>query len=49
MKKPKIAVQRYRHSKTHKFILDLRGYGKGRRFFKTRAEAEAFLAARGLA
>ena len=41
MKKPKIAVQRYRHSKTHKFILDLRGYGKGRRFFKTRAEAEA--------
>lgn len=41
MKKPKIAVQPYRHSKTHKFILDLRAYGKGRMFFKTRAEADA--------
>src|SRR5262249_45326490 len=25
----------------HKFILDLRAYGKGRMFFKTRAEADA--------
>ena len=41
MKRPKIAVQPYRHSKTHKFILDLRAFGKGRRFFKTRADAEA--------
>src|SRR5262245_24332180 len=41
MKKPKIAVRRYRHSKTHKFILDLRAYGKARMFFKTRSEADA--------
>jgi integrase len=41
MKKPKLIVRPYRHSKTHKFILDLRAYGKGRIFFKTRAEADA--------
>jgi integrase len=41
MKKPTLAVRPYRHSKTHKFILDLRAYGKGRLFYKTRAEADA--------
>ena len=41
MRKPKLIVRPYRHSKTHKFILDLRAYGKGRMFFKTRAEADA--------
>ena len=41
MKKPTIAVRPYRHSKKHKFIVDLRAFGKGRMFFKTRAEAEA--------
>src|SRR5215472_13420499 len=41
MKKPKVAVRSYRHSKTHKFLVDLRAFGKGRLFFKTRAEAEA--------
>ena len=41
MKKPTIAVRSYRHSKTHKFIVDLRAYGKRRLFFKTRAEADA--------
>jgi Site-specific recombinase XerD len=41
MKKPVLAVRPYRHSGRHKFILDLRAYGKGRRFFKTRAEADA--------
>jgi integrase len=41
MKKPKIAVRPYRHSKTHKFSVDLRPFGKGRKFFKTRAEAQA--------
>ena len=41
MKKPKIAVRPYRHSKRHKFSVDLRPFGKGRKFFKTRAEAEA--------
>jgi integrase len=48
MKKPKIEVREYRNSKTgelyrppYKFLLDLRAYGKGRKFFKTRAEADA--------
>jgi integrase len=41
MKKPILKVRPYRHSKNHKFILDLRGFGKGRMFFKTRAEADA--------
>jgi integrase len=41
MKKATIAVRPYRHSKKHKFIVDLRAFGKGRKFFKTRAEAEA--------
>jgi integrase len=40
MKKPKVAVRSYRHSKTHKFLVDLRAFGKGRKFFKTRAEAD---------
>ena len=31
----------YRHSKTHKFYLNLQPFGKGRKFFRTRAEAEA--------
>jgi integrase len=41
MKKPTLKVRPYRHSKEHKFILDLRAYGKGRKFFKTRDEANA--------
>jgi integrase len=48
MKKPKIEVREYRNSKTgelyrppYKFLLDLRAFGKGRKFFKTRAEADA--------
>jgi hypothetical protein len=41
MKKPILKVRPYRHSKNNKFILDLRGFGKGRMFFKTRAEADA--------
>jgi integrase len=41
MKKATIAVRPYRHSKKHKFIVDLRAFGKGRKFFKTRAEADA--------
>ena len=44
MKKPVLNVRPYRHSKKHKFILDLRGFGKGRMFFKTRDEAKAELA-----
>src|SRR5204863_9705576 len=41
MKKPVLAVRPYRHSKSHKWILDLRPWGKRRLFFKTRAEADA--------
>ena len=31
----------YPHSKTHRYYLNLRPFGQGRKFFKTRAEAEA--------
>jgi integrase len=41
MKKPVLKVRKYRHSATHPFLLDLRAFGQGRKFFKTRAEAEA--------
>ena len=41
MKRPKLQVHEYRHSETHPYYLDLRAFGKGRKFFKTRAEAEA--------
>jgi integrase len=41
MKRPNLKVRRYKHSKTHPFLLDLRPWSKGRVFFKTRAEADA--------
>ena len=41
MKRPTLKVRAYKHSETHRFLLDLRPWGKGRIFFKTRAEAEA--------
>src|SRR5215471_14768278 len=41
MKRPNLKVRRYKHSTTHPFLLDLRPWGKGRVFFKTRAEADA--------
>jgi integrase len=41
MKKPKLAVLPYRHHLKYKFVLDLRAFGHGRKFFKTRAEADA--------
>ena len=41
MKRPSLAVLPYRHSKTHRYYLDLRAFGQGRKFFKTRAEADA--------
>src|SRR5437867_13284439 len=40
MKRPTLAVRPYRHSKTHRYYLDLRPFGQGRKFFKTRSEAE---------
>ena len=41
MKKPKLAVLPYRHHLKYKFVLDLRPFGRGRKFFKTRAEGDA--------
>src|SRR5262245_48936979 len=41
MRKPTLRVLPYRHSKTHRYYLDLRPFGQGRKFFKTRAEAGA--------
>src|SRR5437660_12770260 len=41
MRRPTLAVLPYRHSRTHRYYLDLRAFGQGRKFFKTKAEAEA--------
>jgi integrase len=41
VKKPQLAILSYRHDPKYKFVLDLRAFGKGRKFFKTRSEAEA--------
>jgi len=41
MKRPKLQVHEYRHSETHPYYLDLRAFGQGRKFFKTKAEAES--------
>jgi integrase len=40
VKRPNLKVRRYKHSRTHPFLLDLRPWGKGRIFFKTRADAD---------
>jgi integrase len=41
MKRPSLKVRENRHSKTHPWVLDLRAFGEGRKFFRSRAEAEA--------
>jgi len=41
MRRPTLAVLPYRHSETHRYYLDLRPFGQGRKFFKTKAEAAA--------
>jgi integrase len=41
MRRPSFKVHEYKHSKTHKFYINLKAFGKGRRFFKTKSEAEA--------
>jgi integrase len=41
VRKPTIQVRPYRHHSKHKFLVDLRAFGKGRKFFKTRVHAEA--------
>ena len=43
VKTPKLAVRPYRHHPKYKFVLDLRPWGRGRQFYKTRAEADAEL------
>jgi len=40
VKRPTLRVLKYRHSKTHPWYLDLRPFNRGRKFFKTKAEAE---------
>ena len=41
MRRPSFKVHEYKHSQTHKFYINLRAFGKGRKFFKTRSEADA--------
>jgi integrase len=41
MRRPSFKVHEYKHSKTHRFYINLRAFGKGRKFFKTRSEADA--------
>jgi len=41
VKKPSLKVLPYRHHPKYKFVLDLRPFGQGRKFFKTRAQADA--------
>lgn len=41
MRHATLRVREYRHSATHPYYLDLRAFGQGRKFFKTKAEAEA--------
>jgi integrase len=41
MRRPSLAVFPYRHSRTHRYYLDLRPFGQGRKFFKTKGEAHA--------
>jgi integrase len=41
MKKAGLAVLPYRHHLKYKFVVDLRAFGKRRKFFKSRAEADA--------
>ena len=41
MRRPSFKVHEYKHSKTHRFYINLRAFGKGRKFFKTRYEADA--------
>jgi len=41
MRHPSFKVHEYKHSKSHRFYINLRAFGKGRKFFKTRSEADA--------
>src|SRR5262249_29495869 len=41
MRQPTLTIRPYPHSKTHRFVLDLRPFGQGRKFFRSRDEAKA--------
>src|SRR5215467_9962304 len=41
MRRPSFKVHEYKHSKSHRFYINLRAFGKGRKFFKTKSEADA--------
>jgi len=41
MRKPTLTIRPYSHSETHRFVLDLRPFGQGRKFFRSRDEAKA--------
>ena len=40
MKRARITARKYPHSKTHPWQIDLRAFGKGRKFFRFKSEAE---------
>jgi hypothetical protein len=42
VRRPKLAVLPYRHDPQYRWVVDLRAFKKGRRFFRGRKEAEAF-------
>ena len=39
MKQAVLKVRPYKHSSVCKFVIDMRGFGKSRMFFKSRARA----------
>ena len=41
MRKPKLIARPYKHDPVFKWIIDLRPFGKGRKFFKHKSEADA--------
>jgi hypothetical protein len=42
VRRPQLKAMPYHHDPQYKWVIDLRAYGKGRRFFRTKPEAEAF-------
>jgi thymidylate kinase len=42
VRRPKLKALPYRHDPNYRFVVDLRALEKGRRFFRTREEAEIF-------
>jgi hypothetical protein len=42
VRRPQLKVLPYNWDPNFHWVVDLRGFGKGRRFFRTKADAEAF-------